>query len=61
MNKKPQSNLGRAASPPLTLKMDSSARCATSCAMPLQTSPVSHEYATLTPQCCLGGPILTIR
>jgi len=34
LNRKSQSNLGTAASPPLTQRMDSSAACPTSCAMP---------------------------
>jgi len=39
-NKKSQSNLGRAVSPPLTQRMDLAAACAVRC--PLQTSPITE-------------------
>jgi len=52
-NKNSQSNLGKAASQPLAQRMDSSAACATICAMPYcrRVQSLSRGYATSTPQC----------
>ena len=49
IDKSSHSHLGRAASPPLTQRMDSPASCATSCAMPIADKSNHSAAGTLHP------------